>query len=139
MIPVLKSSYDYFETFKGKRLVIVLVASFALFLLIGIMLGQFGDSTPKDQNIIPENTAAKLQTNQVEKVGKVVYVDPANYPNDTISYKLIDAKGKDIILLSASDDKLKFIEGVNAKLRGKIVKTKDGKNEVLFVEKIIFN
>lgn len=139
MQPVLKNTYDYFETIKGRRLLFVVLFSFLAFLLVGVLLGQLPAMLEQNTAVtVPEKFIKTNDSSLVERSGKVVYVDPSLYPGEGISYKLIDTAGKDIILLKASDDKLKIIEGASVKLRGRIVKTANGKSEVLFVDQIVF-
>ena len=139
MMSVLKNSYDYFEGFKGKNLIILLVSVVVFSLLGGLLLGQ----TPffsNESSIIPK----KSEYNNIisvfsEKYGIVVYTNPSEFPNDNISYKLVDENGKDIIFLMASDDKLKVIENTTVKLKGRVTKTSDGLRDVLKVEEVVFN
>ena len=139
MMSVLKNSYDYFEGFKGKNLIILLVSVVVFSLLGGLLLGQ----TPffsNESSIIPK----KSEDNNIisvfsEKYGRVVYTNPSEFPNDNISYKLVDENGKDIIFLMASDDKLKVIENTTVKLKGRVTKTSDGLRDVLKVEEVVFN
>ena len=141
MSPVLKDTYNYFENFTGKRLLVLVVSLFVSFLVVGLLLGQLQAIIKGKKGntsvVVPENKGTTAGV--VEKSGRVVYSDPALHPDDKISYKLIDASGKDIILLKASDDKLKVIEGGFVKVRGKLKKTLDGKFDVLIVEQVVFN
>ncbi len=128
------------SSLKGKKLFLLSLGFFLVFIVIGILIGQFSNLIPDNKNgseAVPE--VKVTETPLVEKVGKVVYVDPSLYPNDNISYKLINEKGDDIILLSASDDKLKVVEGATVKLKGRLEKTKDGSRDVFFVEQIVFD
>lgn len=139
MMSVLKYSYDYFEGFKGKNLIILLVSVVVFSLLGGLLLGQTPFFSDKS-SIIPK----KSEDNNIisvfsEKYGRVVYTNPSEFPNDNISYKLVDEDGKDIIFLTASDDKLKVIENTTVKLKGRVVKTSDGLRDVLKVEEVVFN
>jgi len=69
--------------------------------------------------------------------GRISYIDPNTYPNDDISYVLLDKGGKQIILLKAQDQKLVVAEGQFAKVTGNIIKTADGKKDVLEVAVVI--
>ncbi|MBI4091459.1 hypothetical protein HY419_01760 [candidate division WWE3 bacterium] len=142
MSSVLKDTYNYFETFKGKRLIYLILGLFFGFLMVGLLVGFLPglvDNEPS-QNVTEEkNPANQPQNEEIEKTGRVVYVDPSNYPDDGISYKLVDEKGNDIILLKTSDDKLKVIEGSKVRLVGKMEKSFDKTKDVLFVSKIIYN
>ncbi len=75
----------------------------------------------------------------VTKTGKITYVDPRTYPGENISYYLADNAGKSIILLSAKDDKLHVVEGLSVTVKGTIIKTQDGKADILSVEEITIN
>ena len=140
MYPVFKKTYDYFENIRGKKLLTVSVLLVILSLTFGVLIGQIPTLLQFKQETqnVPKEVNGGENSVLIEKSGRVVFVDPSKYPGEGISYKLIDEKsGKDITLLRASDDKLKFIEGGVAKLRGKSTKTSGGE-DVLFVEKIVF-
>lgn len=68
--------------------------------------------------------------------GKVAFIDPSFYPEDKISFKLVDASGDKKILLKADDDKLVVVEGLDVELTGSITKTADRREDVLIVEEI---
>jgi len=67
------------------------------------------------------------------------YINPSFYPNDNLSYVLVDRSGKQVILLRAKDQKLSIAEGLYVKVKGVVMKTKDGKNDVLNVSEVIIN
>jgi len=109
-------------------------------LSLGVAIGQIPilfDNRGGETIIVTEGNQKPVEK-VVEMSGKVVYSDPSLHPNDNISYKLLDSSGKAVILLSATDDKLKVIEGATVKLQGKLSKTADGKEDVLLVDKVIF-
>ncbi len=141
MIPAIKRLYDYFEFLPKKKLYTIALGLTILCLVVGIGVGQLPSMVSPKQETTPNvnNTGQVQASDLTEKYGKVVYVSPENFPEEDISYKLIDdTTRKDIILLKAADQKLKFAEGTTAKLLGKIQKTKNNE-DVLFVEKIVFN
>jgi len=70
--------------------------------------------------------------------GTIKYTNPANYPGENISYKLVDKNGKDVILLKSEDEKLEVAENLLVEVQGLRTKTKSGEN-VLIVEKIIIS
>lgn len=140
MIPAIKRLYDYFENIKGKKLYFIAIGLTLLCLAIGLAVGQLlpllTPSNPKEPEIKQNQ---QPQTTEIERTGKIVFTNPENYPGENISYKLIDEKAKkELILLKAADEKLKFVEGTTAKLIGRLEKTTRGE-DVLFVEKIVFN
>ena len=140
MLPYASRLYNYFEKFQGKRLIALLVAFFIIFLSLGVAIGQIPilfDNRGGETIIVTEGNQKPVEK-VVEMSGKVVYSDASLHPNDNISYKLLDSSGKAVILLSATDDKLKVIEGATVKLQGKLSKTADGKEDVLLVDKVIF-
>jgi hypothetical protein len=141
VIPAIKRLYDYFEYLPKKKLYSIALGLTLLCLIVGIGVGQIPSLfAPKKEAVIEVNKDVNAQASDLtEKYGKIVYVSPENYPEEQISYKLIDDKTrKDMVLLKAADQKLKFAEGTTAKLLGKMQKTKNGE-DVLFVEKIVFN
>ena len=137
MRDLLKKVYDRAEEYQGRRLAKLLVLIFFGFTLVGIGVGLLivvplsnrnnsnGDSSPIDT---PETVFYE---------GQIVYVDPNFYPDEGISYSLVNSKGKDIILLKAHDQKLVVAEGHYAKVFGNLAKTKDGKKDVLIVDKVV--
>ncbi|MEK7595113.1 MAG: hypothetical protein AAB443_00775 [Patescibacteria group bacterium] len=140
MLPAVKKLYDYFEGFRGKKLVVLVACVFTLFALLGLILGQLPNFLKNTKGAKKEDSSENVTLQDpAQKLGKVVYVNPDTYPDENISYKLVDAQGKDIILLKADDDKLKFVEGATVKLKGKVERTNDGKKEVFFVEQVVYN
>ncbi len=95
------------------------------------------DKKPNVPIYVPKDPGKKVE-DLIERSGKVVYIDPSKYPDDGVSYKLIDRDGKDIVLLKASDDKLKLVEGAFVTLRGKMQMLTDGVTQALFVQQIIY-
>lgn len=68
--------------------------------------------------------------------GRITYIDPKFYPQEGISYVLTDSSGKEIVLLTAADQKLVVSEGLNVSVYGVLSKTKTGEN-VLVVDKVV--
>ena len=66
-----------------------------------------------------------------------MYVDPQLYPNDRISYSLVDSSNTEIILLKATDQKLAVVEGLTVVVFGEVQKTSDDTKDVLLVEKVV--
>ncbi len=138
MFTLLKKLYDKAETLKGRRLFFIIGSLFVLFIFIGFAVGYAiipllnKDEIPKAESsiVIPEKTPVYYE-------GKITYVNPAFYPEDQISYSLVDSSGKEIILLKSEDQKLSIAEGLFAKVTGTKTKTKDGKTDVLNVREVI--
>jgi hypothetical protein len=87
-----------------------------------------------------EMPVIKESTRPVEKLlsykGKVEYLNPGFYPDDNISFSLVDSSGKQIILLRSKDQKLVIAENLFVEVKGVVTKTKDGKFSVLNVSDI---
>lgn len=131
--------YNKAEAIKGKKLIITLSVIFVLFTVIGVGAGYYiNKKLTKDET--DAAYLAKLQSVQrPEKYyeGRVVYVNPAYYPEDNISYALEDSSGEEAFLLASKDQKLSIAEGLNVRLTGILKKTKDGSKDVLEVDKLI--
>lgn len=128
------------ETSKNRIYMYIILFIVVVVVVMGMFFGSVSDLFETSQK--PEdstNTNTSQDTNIVEKLGRVIYTNPDMYPGENISYRLVDADGKDIILLTASDDKLKIIENSTVKVRGRIKKTTQGNFDVLFVEQVVFN
>ena len=138
MLSLLKNLHDRAEEYKGKRLLVLLTIIFVIFTLLGIFFGYIvsvygkGDFT---ENLSNESSISNQSGTVYE--GRISYIDPNTYPNDDISYVLLDKGGKQIILLKAQDQKLVVAEGQFAKVTGNIIKTADGKKDVLEVAVVI--
>lgn len=121
----------------GKKTLILFIAIFVVFLPLGIVIGNV--IKPKlNENEIPvskESTQSKESSLYYE--GKIEYLNPSFYPNDNISFSLVDGSGKQIILLKSKDQKLNIAEGLFVKAKGVVTKTKDGKSDVLNVSEVI--
>ena len=112
--------------------VVVILLGSAVF-VIDRLFTDFEPSSPVNigDPITSEDTKNSLK-------GRIKYTNPANYPEEDISYKLVDKDGKDLILLKCEDEKLKVAENLSVEVRGLQTKTKAGKN-VLIVEEIIIS
>jgi len=137
MLNLLTTLYAKIEQLKGKKLVILLMCVFIVFLLIGLGFGYITNKvlnkTEQTEFVNTQETPSAKQYYQ----GRVVYVNPNLYPNDKISYMLADENGNEIILLKSKDQKLVVTEGHTVKALGKVLKTKIGDKEYLMVEEII--
>ncbi len=131
MLSLLKKLYIWFENFKGKKLLLLFLLTFLVFLAAGLIIGYFTNSklNKGEQKVTETVELTALKSFE----GKVTYTGAPT--EDDISYVLSDTAGKDIILLKASDSKLKIVEGLNAKVKGTVSKTKSGK-DVLTVQEV---
>ena len=135
---LLKKTYIWLESIKGKNLLYLVIGTFIVFLLMGILLGYITNFVLK----INERQDSSNTENQVDNVaqevsyeGKIKYVDPRLYPEDNISFVLVDNSGKEIILLKSEDQKLTVAENQYVTVYGILEKTADNK-DVLFVDRI---
>lgn len=141
MLDLLKQFANKIEAIKGRKLLMLLIVLFVVFTIIGISIGYFTSGGLNKDEITQSNDIGNEVT-QIEKTyleGKIVYVNPEFYPEDNVSYKLVDSAGKEIVLLKAKDQKLSIAENLNVKVAGKVGKLKDGKTDVMVVEEIIIN
>ena len=121
----------------GRKVLISFVLIFIVFLSIGILIGGIISKNRLKENEILENTLEyNGQEAKVEYEGKVDYVNPAFYPKENISYALIDASGKQVILLKSKDQKLGIVEGLYVKVTGVKTTTSNGEMEVLNVQEV---
>src|SRR3989344_6386817 len=137
MLNLLKTLHNRAEEYKGKRLLVLLAIIFVIFVLLGILFGYIISTT--SGNITEKLSNEPNVTDQTGTIyeGRISYVDPKTYPDDNISYVLLDKKGKQIILLRTQDQKLVVAEGHFAKVTGNVSKTIDGKKDVLEVAVIL--
>lgn len=134
---LLRDYYNKLENIKGTRLISLLVLVFVIFLTLGISIGYLNNLRLKAAEL-NKLDSSKTETNPrlKEYAGKVVYVNPLTYPDEKISFVLLDDSGKELVLLRSKDQKdqrLASVEGLRATIKGLINKTKDGKKEVLEV------
>ncbi|OGC46426.1 hypothetical protein A2V49_02740 [candidate division WWE3 bacterium RBG_19FT_COMBO_34_6] len=138
MPKLISDLYAKSEQLKGKNLYFVLLLIFIIGLPLGIVIGNFTNKLLiKDETSTTDTNIDNTVPEDGHFEGKVVYVDPKLNPNDEISYALADDNGKQIVLLSAKDQKLLVVEGLHVTVYGTMKKTKDGKQDVLMVEKVI--
>lgn len=119
-----------------------LIALFFIFVVIGLFAGYFFseniinslDDPPKtrksstNNNSVVEETAYK---------GRIVFKDPNFFPEDNISFVLLDDQGNESVLLYSNDEKLVVAEGQEAEVYGSLSKTKDGMHQILIVDKLV--
>jgi hypothetical protein len=136
MKDLLKNTHDKAEEVQGNKLVVVLVAIFAVFLLIGFVanyaIKTLLNNSETQQITDNQNSTADL----VEYAGIINFIDPRNFPEDEISYHLTQVGGKRIILLTAKDSKLEVSEGLYATVTGYLIKASDGSTDILMVETV---
>jgi hypothetical protein len=137
MFTLLKSIHNKSEQISGKKVLILFIAIFAVFLPLGMIIGNNIKPRLNENEILvgKENTQVKESFSYHE--GKIEYLNPGFYPNDDISFSLVDGSGKQIILLKSKDQKLNIAEGLLVGVKGTITKTKDGKSDVLNVSEVI--
>ncbi|MCA9308044.1 hypothetical protein KC980_00890 [candidate division WWE3 bacterium] len=93
---------------------------------------------------LPANTLDVAETGDVivnksvTVEGRIAYVDPRIYPQDNVSFILVDSSNKLMHLLKDSSRRLEISEGLWAQVTGSISPAKDGKNELLTVERVVF-
>ena len=138
MLTLLKNWYFKVEAIKGKKLLTLLIVSFTLCLLTGLLIGYFINrflilNEPTSVDTFNQTLNNKIETSYT---GQIRYIDPQMYPLDEINYALADKSGKEIVLLKAYDQKLTVVENLNVKVSGKLIKTKDGKKDILVVERV---
>lgn len=139
MLDLLKSLFNKVEGVKGKKLVILFIVIFVVFIIIGISIGYFMTGGLNENEKVADTVVGTLET-KPEKIyleGKIVYVNPELYPDESVSYRLVDSSGKDIALLKSKDQKLSIVEGLTVKVAGKMSKLKDGVTEVMVVDEVI--
>lgn len=134
----MQNLYQRIENLRGKKLLVLLLVLFIVFLFIGIIVGYFTD-VKLNSNENPEKitTAAPTKPDEVLMDGVVRYVNPEQYPGEGIKYKLTDADGELVVLLRSGDDKLAIVEGLKVKVSGTKGTTKDGKFATLSVKEVI--
>ena len=100
MLAQLKLLYDKAESLKGKKLVEVLLVSFVVFLVFGLLIG-YVISTGLNKNEDLSSNPVNVVSQKPETIykGKIVYVNPNFYPGEDVSYALEDSSGKILYLL----------------------------------------
>ena len=92
--------------------IVVILLGLVVF-VIDRLFTDFEPSSPVniEKPIAAEDTESSLK-------GTIKYTDPANYPGENISYKLVDKDGNDLILLKSEDEKLKVAENLSVEVQG---------------------
>jgi hypothetical protein len=137
MFTLLRNTHDKFEQMSGKKILVLFTLIFIICLPLGIAIGNIINSRLKENEMLLNQVSSQPKEVSTYYDGKIEYVNPGFYPNDNISYTLVDGSGKQLILLRAKDQKLVIAEGLFVKVKGAISKTKDGKSDVLNVSEVI--
>jgi len=137
MLDLLKDIHNKSEQMSGRKILVTFLVIFIVFLVLGIVIGDISSATLKESETQKLNGGTITQEKQSTYEGKIEYLNPAFYPNDNVSYELVGASGKQIVLLNAKDQKLSIAEGLFVKVKGTLSKTKDGKADVLNVSEVI--
>jgi hypothetical protein len=136
MLSLLKDLYQKSEDIKGKRLLSLLLAIFFFFSVFGLVLGYITDRVLNQNDTLPvDNTTARSNVEEVSYEGKIRYVDPQLYPEDDISFSLVDKTGRKVILLKSKDMTLVVAENQYGTVYGIPAKTSTGE-EVLIVDRV---
>lgn len=137
MFDLLKNIHNKSEQMSGKKVLIIFIAIFVVCLPIGIAIGNVIKPRLNEDEIpvIKKGTQPVESSSYYE--GKIEYLNPGFFPNDNISFSLVDSSGKQLILLRSKDQKLNIAEGLFVKVKGVVAKTKDGKSDVLNVSEVI--
>ncbi|RJR26959.1 hypothetical protein C4561_04250 [candidate division WWE3 bacterium] len=138
MFDLLKKTYNNIENIRGKKLVYTLFGVFVSFVFIGILIGYYRETRLNGNEAVPTEIISENVNEDVSYEGIVRYIGDGFYTDDGISYVLTDISGNEIILLKATDDKLTIVEGLSVEAVGRLGKTQDGQNEVLFVKELLF-
>lgn len=133
---LLKNAFNDIENLKGKKLVLTIIIVFFTFLFIGILIGYLRTPTlnQNETNMVVKKGGA-VKPEFVSYSGLVEYRNPDFYPEDEVSYVLVDTSGEDVILLKADDNKLEIVEGLFVKVSGRKVRSSNNK-DVLIVEEV---
>lgn len=140
MLSLLTQLYTDAENLKGKRLLNILTIVFFVFIVVGSILGYvtYVSLNKSEQTKQDAVNNAKTSSNILASYkGQVTFVGENMYPLDSVKYVLTDAEGNDIILLRSDDAKLSVAEGLYVEVTGRKSKSRDGKNEILSVEKLV--
>lgn len=140
MFNLLRKINSNLESMDTKKLLIVLLNTFVVFLLVGIFVGYIRDLGLKQDEIPVEiDPHSKTLSQKTSYDGRVMYIDPKQYEADGVKYALYDTSDKEIILLKATDQKLDLLEGIFVTVKGDIVMSKSGKRQILVVSEVIMN
>lgn len=134
------SQLSKIQGLKGKKLIIFLLSIFVIFASVGAGVGFVIVKDDKPAQSADNNTAQDVPINVTQEImykGRITFVEPLLYPEDDISFALVNSSSERIILLKAFDQKLEVAEGHFAEVYGKLIKTKNGKEDVLLVNKVV--
>jgi hypothetical protein len=134
---LLKKTYQDINGLRGRKLYNFLAIIFAAFLVIGTAVGYFIPRalTQNEKTALPDGQELSQPTLVTYK-GVVTYLGENKYSDEKVEYSLNDIKGNDIVLLKATDAKLSIAQGMYVTISGRMVKTKDGKVDVLQVSEV---
>jgi hypothetical protein len=135
---LLKSFYLKTEELKGKKLVYTLALIFVVFIPVGLLIGHFINSKLNKSEMAPSTLVSTAQVTKISREGRVEYVNPNTYPEDKVTYVLMEDNGQET-LLSATDQKLKLAEGLHVQIVGTLSKSADGKHDLIEVDRIIIS
>ena len=138
MFTLIRNTHDKFEQLSGKKILVLFIVIFAVCVPLGILIGNSIKPRLNEDEMQATLKNAQVKAKPVYYDGKIEYVNPGYYPNDNISFALVDGSGKQIILLKSKDQTLTIAENNFVKVRGTITKTKDGKSDVLNVVEVIW-
>lgn len=131
------SSYQNGQTEAKPNYIRLISILFAVFLIIGLVMGYIFSRVPNNVTPVAENEVPKTDRNLATYEGVVTYIEPFMYQTDEIKYSLLDSLGNEIILLKARDQKLEVSEGHHVIVNGTVKKLTGGKGEYLLVENLV--
>jgi len=137
MFTLIRNTHNKFEKLSGKKILILFVVIFVVCVPLGIVIGNSIKPRLNEDEMLTTLKTPQVKEKPIYYDGKIEYVNPGFYPNDNISFALVDGSGKLIILLRSKDQKLTIAEGLLVKVKGAMSKTKDGKEDVLNVTEVI--
>jgi hypothetical protein len=139
MFNLLKKLYINAEGLNRQQLIRLIAFIVLVFIPVGFFVGYVisGSLINSETDNLTPKPLPTVEEKYFE--GKITYIDPHYYPDDKVTYELVDQSGKEVILLSSTDQKLVVSEGHFAKVYGVVRKTLDGKKDVLYVSQIVIN
>ncbi|NMB70230.1 hypothetical protein GYA27_03465 [candidate division WWE3 bacterium] len=140
MFNLLRKINSDLEAMEAKKLLIVLLNVFVVFLLAGVIIGYVRDlGLKKAETSLADDTNLTDPSKKNSYDGRVMYIDPKQYEADGVRYALYDTNDKEVILLKAADQKLDLLEGIFVTVKGDIVMSKSGKKQILIVSEVVMN
>ncbi len=140
MFNLLRKINSNLEAMEAKKLLIVLLNVFVIFLLAGVIIGYVRDlGLKKAENSQIDETSLTDPSKKNSYDGRVMYIDPKQYEEDGVKYALYDTNDREVILLKAADQKLDLLEGIFVTVKGDIVMSKSGKKQILIVSEVVMN